>query len=153
MSIRTSDRIEPHPYRQAFADRDHTRLVGLLTDDVVFHSPVIADQGFEGHDAVALLLAIVLDAITDVEYTHELGNDDAHILVADGRVLGKPIKSTTVLELDAGGKIREIWVMARPLTGVVAIAEAVGSELANAGDPAAVPPFAPSPSPSPVWPP
>ena len=35
-----------------------------------------------GHDSVALLPAIVLDAITDVEYTHELGDDDARILVA-----------------------------------------------------------------------
>jgi hypothetical protein len=131
MSVRASNRMEPHPYRQAFANRDLAPLLALLADDVVFHSPVIADQGFEGHDAVARLLAIALDAITDVEYTHELGDDGARILVAKGRVLGKPIKSTTVLEFNADGKIREIWVMARPLTGVVAIADAIGSELAK----------------------
>jgi hypothetical protein len=33
---------------------------------VVFHSPVIVDQGFKGHDAVPLLLAIGLDVITHV---------------------------------------------------------------------------------------
>jgi hypothetical protein len=46
-------------------------------------------------------------------------------------VLGKPFKSTTLLEFNADGKIRVIWVMARPLTGVVAIAEAIGPQLAE----------------------
>jgi SnoaL-like domain len=123
--------MAPHPYRQAFVDGDLAPVLALLADDVVFHSPVIADQGFEGRDSVAALLAIVLEAITDVEYTHELGDDRTRLLVANGRVLGTPIKSTTLLELDGHGKISEIWVMARPLTGVVAIAEAIGSELAK----------------------
>jgi hypothetical protein len=139
MSIRTSNGMEPHPYRQAFEDQDLAPLLPLLAEDVVFHSPVIADPGFEGRDSVAALLAIVVDAITDVEYTHELGDDRARILVANGRVLGKPIKSTTLLEFNAGGKIREIWVMARPLTGVVAIAEAIGSELGKRRGPGRAP--------------
>jgi hypothetical protein len=129
--IDRSGRMEPHPYRRAFVDRDLGPLLALLADDVVFHSPVIADQGFEGRDSVAVLLRIVLDAITDVEYTHELGDDGARVFVANGCVLGRRIKSTTVVELDGDGKIGEIWVMARPLTGVVAIAEAIGTELAK----------------------
>jgi hypothetical protein len=122
--------VDPHPYRQAFADRDLDRLVGLLADDVVFHSPVIGDPGFEGRDAVGTLLGIVFDAVSDDEYIHDLGDEASHALVANVRVLGKPAKVTTLLEFDADGKIREIWVMARPLTGLVAIAEAIGSRLA-----------------------
>ena len=118
-------------YRQAFADRDLDRLVSLLADDVVFHSPVITDPGFEGRESVAALYAMVFDAMTDVEYTHELGDEGAHILVANARVLGKPFKATTLLEFNADGKIGEIWVMVRPLSGVVAIAEAIGSRLAK----------------------
>jgi SnoaL-like domain len=139
MSTPASNRAELHPYRRAFAGRDLAPVLRLLADDVVFHSPVIAGQGFEGRDSVAVVLAIALEAITDVEYTHEVGVDGARILVANGRVLGKPIKSTTLLELDPDGKIREIWVMARPLTGVVAIAEAVGSELAKRQGPGRAP--------------
>ena len=41
------------------------------------------------------LLSIVLDAITVGEYTHELGDEGARVLVNNGRVLGKPIKATT----------------------------------------------------------
>jgi SnoaL-like domain len=123
--------VSAHPYRRAFEQGDPGPLRALLADDVVFHSPVIADQGFEGRESVAVLLEIVLAAIRDVEYTHELGDDRVRVLVANGRVLGRPIKSTTLLEHDGDGRIREIWVMARPLTGVVAIADAVGAELAR----------------------
>jgi deazaflavin-dependent oxidoreductase (nitroreductase family) len=123
--------MEHHPYRQAFAARDIDGVAALLADDVVFHSPVIADPGFEGRASVAALHAILFDTITDVEYTREVGDGKMHFLVANGRVRGKPIESTTTLEFDADQKIREIWVMVRPLTGVVAIAAAIGSQLAE----------------------
>jgi SnoaL-like domain len=123
--------MESHPYRQAFADRDLERLVELLADDVVYHSPVINAPGFEGRDSVAALHSMVFNAISDVEYTHEIGDEGAHILVNNARMLGKPLKATTLLEFNPDGKIREIWVMVRPLTGVVAVAEAIGSQLAK----------------------
>ena len=128
--------MEQHPYRQAFADHDVDRVVELLADDVVFHSPVISDPGFEGREAVGELVRVILDRILDVEYTHEFGDERAHVLVADSRVLGKPVKVTTLLEFNAEGKIREIWVMARPLVGLVAIAEGIGAGIAQREVPA-----------------
>jgi hypothetical protein len=123
--------MEPHPYGQALADRDLDRLVALLADDVVFHTPDIAEPGFRGRDAVATVLAMLVDVVTDVVSTHEVGDEGTRILVNDGRVLGRPITATTVLGFDAEGKIREIWVMARPLTAVVAFVEAIGPRLAE----------------------
>src|SRR5207244_5351116 len=125
--------MEPHPYRQAFAARDLDRLVSLLADDAIFHSPFISEPGFEGRDSVAALLATVaLDVFKDNQYTHDLGDERSHVLVANTRVHGKPIKTTTLLEFDAEGKIREIWMMARPLTGLIALAEAAGRLSASA---------------------
>ena len=60
------------------------------------------------------------------------------MLIADARVRGTPIKVTTLLELDTDEKIQEIWVMARPLVGVVAIAEAIGAGLAQRQAPSRV---------------
>jgi hypothetical protein len=117
--------MEPHPYQEAFAARDLDRLLSLLADDVIFHSPVI-NEPFEGRDAAAAILAIAVDVLEETQYTHDLGDGRSHVLVADARALDEPIKTTTLLEFDADGKIREIWIMARPLTGVVALAEAVG---------------------------
>jgi SnoaL-like domain len=123
--------MEPHPYGQACAARDVDPLAALLADDVVFHTPDIEDPGFQGRDSVATVLAMVADAITEVEDTHEVGDESTRILVSNGRVLGKPIKAVTLLGLDDDGKIHEIWVMVRPLTGVVAIVEAIGPLLAE----------------------
>jgi SnoaL-like domain len=58
--------MEPHPYGQALADRDLDRLVALLADDVVFHTPDIAEPGFRGRDAVATVLEMLVDVVTDV---------------------------------------------------------------------------------------
>lgn len=123
--------MEPHPYRQAFVDRDLDRVVALLADDVVFHSPVIGASAFEGRDSVAALYTMIFDSFSDVEFTHEFGNENAHVLVSRATVLGRPIEATTLLEFNADGEIREICVMVRPLSGVVAVAEAIGSRLAK----------------------
>jgi hypothetical protein len=64
--------MEPHPYGQAFAERDLERLPALPTDGVGFHTLDIADPAFQGGDSVATVLAMVVDAITEVEYTQEV---------------------------------------------------------------------------------
>jgi hypothetical protein len=134
--------MELHPYAHAVAEGDHDRTVALLADDVIFHSPVIGDMAFEGRASTAALLEIVIREISEVEYTHGFGDDQAHVLVANARVRGKRVKVTTVLELASDGKIREIWVMARPLVGLVAIAEAIGSGIAQREAPARARPLA-----------
>src|ERR687894_2409084 len=110
--------MEIHPYGQAFTDRDHARTVELLADDVVFHSPVIGDTAFEGRASTAALLEIVFREMTDIEVTHGWGDAEAQVLVANATVRGKRIKVSTLLELNAGGGIREIWILARPMVGV-----------------------------------
>jgi hypothetical protein len=114
----------------------------LLAEDVIFHSPVIGETAFEGLASTAALLEIAYREISEVEYTHGFGDDESHVLVADARVRGKRVKVTTVLELAPGGKVREIWVMARPLVGLVAIAEAIGAGVAQREAPSRARPLA-----------
>jgi hypothetical protein len=121
---------QAHPFREAFMNRDLEAMRELLADDVSFHSPVISDPGFEGKEAVLALYRVVFGAVTDDEFTHEYGDASARVFVTNGKVLGRSFKATNLVELDADGKVREIWVMARPLAGVAAIAEAIGSGLA-----------------------
>ena len=123
--------MDLHPFAKAFAERDHAGTVALLADNVVFHSPVIGDTAFEGRESTAALLEIVYREISEVEYTHGFSDERAHLLVANARVRGKQVKVATLLELAPNGEIEEIWVMARPLVGVVAIAEAIGSGIAQ----------------------
>ncbi|MDQ3933319.1 MAG: hypothetical protein M3340_01655 [Actinomycetota bacterium] len=87
---------------------------------------LITEPGFEGRDSAAAILAIALDLFKETEYTHDLGDEHSHVLVGDARVLGKQVKVTWLLEFDAEGKIRELWLMARPLAGLIAVTLAVG---------------------------
>ena len=125
--------MEPHPYRRAFEAHDHERVVSLLADDAIFHSPLIGEPGFEGRASAAAILAIALDVFSDIEYTHELGDEHVRLLVGDAPVLGVPVKTTWLLELGEEQSIREIWLMVRPLTGLVALAQAVGRAAERAG--------------------
>lgn len=118
--------MELHPYAQALRARDLDGMLSLLTENVVVHSPWVSGPGFEGRESVATIFAIVLDALKDDAYTHELGDERSHVLIAKYRVLDQPITITTLLEFDAEGDIREVTMMARPLTGVAALAEAIG---------------------------
>ena len=125
--------MNSHPYRQAFEARDLDGLLSLLADDVIVHSAVSAGSDFHGRGSAAAILAIVLDVFEDLECTHELGDERSHVLVYDARVLDEPIKTTWLLELDAEGKVREIWVMNRPLTALIGLTEALGRATERAG--------------------
>jgi SnoaL-like protein len=119
--------MTPHPYREALAARDLDRLLSLCTDDVTLHSPLIREPAFEGRDAAAAILAIVLQLLEDEQYAHDLGDEHSHVLVADARVLDKPIKIATLLKFDSDGKINDIWLMARPLAAMATLLKAIAS--------------------------
>ena len=121
--------MDLHPYAHAFADRDHAATVAMLSDDVIFHSPVIGEQAFNGKAATAALFEIVFREVEIERYTHGWRDAGSAVAVADARVRGKSVKVANLLEFDAEGKVCEIWVLARPLVGVVAIAEAIGGGL------------------------
>lgn len=118
-----------HPYREAFAARDLDRLLSLCTDDVVLHSPLIGEPGFEGRNAAAAIFGIVLRLLGDEQYTHDLGDERSHVFVADTKVRDEPMRLATLLELDADGKIADIWLMARPLKAMAALLEGIGRVL------------------------
>jgi hypothetical protein len=115
-----------HPFGEAWMAGDLDDVLSLLTDDVIFHSPLIDEPAFEGRDSVALIFAIALDAFEDLSFTHDVGDGRSHVLVGDTKVLDRPLKTTWLLELDSKTRIREVWLMVRPLTGLTALAQAIG---------------------------
>jgi hypothetical protein len=125
--------MEPHPFRQAFVDRDLDRSLSLLADDVIVHSAVSPGTDFKGRGSATAIFTILFDALKEIEFTHDLGDERSHVLVSDAQVLGRPIKTTWLLESDAERKISEIWVMNRPLAGTIALTEAIGRAAEQAG--------------------
>jgi hypothetical protein len=107
--------------------------VALLSDDVVFRSPVVF-RPYQGREAVAPILRAVSQVFEDFRYVREIGSEDAahHALVFHARVGDRQIEGSDFLHIDDYGSIDELAVMVRPLTATLALAEAMKAQLAAA---------------------
>jgi hypothetical protein len=110
-------------------------MVAALAPDVVFNSPV-KHRPFEGREAVAVLFGALLETFEDFRYTDELEEEGRAALVFRARVGDRELEGIDILRFDDEGLIAEFTVMVRPLTGAMALAEAVGEKLGVTAPPA-----------------
>ena len=122
-----------HPFRAAVEAKDMDAAVALLSEDVVFRSPIVF-KPYRGRDAVAPLLHAVARVLDDFRYVREIGAADArdHALVFQARVGDLEIEGSDFLHTSEDGSIDELVVMVRPLTAAHALAEAMRAQLAAA---------------------
>jgi hypothetical protein len=121
-------------FRSAVESADHAGMVAALAPDVVFNSPV-KHQPFEGREAVAVLFGALLETFEDFRYTDEVATDGLAMLVFRARVGDRELEGVDILRFDDDGLVSEFTVMVRPLTGAIALAEAVGERLGLAKQP------------------
>lgn len=119
-----------NPFRAAVEAGDLDAAAALLHPDVVFRSPVV-HVPYAGKAACMHLLGHVFEVFQDFRYTDELSGDRVHGLVFETNVDGKDIQGWDYLTLDANGMITEFAVMIRPLSGLIALATAMGARLAE----------------------
>jgi hypothetical protein len=115
-------------FRAAVEARDHAAMVAALAPEVVFNSPV-KHRPFEGREAVAVVLGAVIETFEDFRYTDELSAAGMSALIFRARVGDRELEGIDVLRFDDDGLIADFTVMVRPLTGAIALAEAVGEKL------------------------
>ena len=118
-----------HPFRAAVEARDLQAMADALADDVTFRSPVVF-KPYEGRAEVMRLLAHVVEVFEDFRYTGELAGEGTRGLVFEARVGDRQLQGWDYLELDDGGRVTALTVMVRPLSGLIALAEAMGARLA-----------------------
>lgn len=120
-----------HPFRQAVESGDIDAVVALLAEDVVFRSPVVFTP-YQGSEAVGQILRAVFRVFQDFRYAREIGAPDApdHALIFEARVGDFQLEGVDLLHTTPDGKVDELAVMVRPLKAVIALAEAMGAELA-----------------------
>jgi hypothetical protein len=119
-----------HPVRTAIEARDLDALSALLAEDVVFNSPV-AFQPFTGRATVTEVLRNVMEVFSDFHYVDELAGDGTHALIFSAGVGGRTVLGLDHLRFDSEGLVSEFTVMVRPLSGVIALAEAMGPRVAH----------------------
>jgi hypothetical protein len=118
-------------FRDAVESRDLDALVALFTDDIAFRSPAV-HAPYQGRAQVEALLRAVGQVLEDFRYTRQIGAPDAadHALVFRARVGDRDVEGCDFIHVNEDGLIDELYVMFRPLSGLMAIAEAMKRQLA-----------------------
>jgi SnoaL-like domain len=124
---------ESHPFRRAAEKKDTDLMMETLREDVVLHSPVLF-RGFEGRDAVGMVLSHVAETLEDLRYTDEaIGEAGTVVLRFEANVGDKQLEGVDYLTLDEDGRVADLTVFMRPLSAITAfnaqMAERLGVEL------------------------
>jgi hypothetical protein len=120
--------VSRQAFREAVEAHDIEAAIEHLADDVVFRSPVVF-KPYEGKDAVAVLLRAVSQVFEDFGYVAQLDGEDDMALVFEARIGDRALQGLDFLRFDAEDKISELTVMVRPISGLLALAEAMKAKL------------------------
>ncbi|MET7286638.1 nuclear transport factor 2 family protein [Streptomyces sp. NPDC005573] len=116
-------------FREAVEAGDLDAVEALLADDVVFTSPAVF-KPYPGKPITAAILRAVFRVFEDFRYVREIGDADGadHALVFAARVGDRELTGCDFLHVGEDGLIDEFTVMIRPLSGLQALAEAMGAQ-------------------------
>jgi limonene-1,2-epoxide hydrolase len=117
-------------FRDAIESRDIDAAVALFTDDITFRSPVVHTP-YKGRAEVGTLLRAVDKVLEDFRYTRQIENPEGadHALVFSARIGDRDVEGCDFIHVNDDGLIDELYVMFRPLSGVLALAEAMKRQL------------------------
>ncbi len=119
-----------HPFRRAIESGETDRLLELFSPEVVFNSPVVF-RPYHGREALELILRSVMRVFQDFRYEREIGADGAadHALLFRARVGDRELQGCDLLHTGEDGLIDELTVMVRPRSAMLALAEAMRTEV------------------------
>ncbi len=118
-------------FRRAAEAKDFAAGEQLFAEDVRFRSPVVF-KPYEGREALGMLLAAVLKVFEDFRYVEQVEAGDTAVLMFEARVGERDVQGVDILRFREDGLIGELIVMVRPMSGMHALAEAMG-QLLDAG--------------------
>lgn len=121
--MNTADR-----FRKLVEESDVEGARELFADDIEFRSPV-AFKPYEGIEAIMFLLANVEQTFEDFRYVDQASDGNSHMLRFEARVGGKSLEGVDLLQTDDRGRVTNFTVMIRPLSGAMALAEAMKARI------------------------
>ena len=119
-------------FRQAVATKDISLLREVIAEDASFHSPAFYAPK-EGRDMLLLVLHSVVEILEDMNYVKEWVDGQELILEFEASVDGKKLKGIDRIHLNEDGQVIRFEVLMRPLNGLMAVAEAMGKKMQQAG--------------------
>ena len=125
--------MQSDAFRAAVEAEDPEAVTDALADDVVFRSPVVF-KPYEGKPLVAAILTQgAMHVFEDFRYIDQLEDGDTATLVFEARVGDRRLNGLDLLRFDGDGKVRELMVMVRPMSGLNALADAMARRFEEAG--------------------
>ena len=118
-------------FRQAAEAKDFSKDEELFSPDVVFRSPAVF-KPYSGLEALGVILGTVVEVFEDFRYVDQVETGATAVLVFEARVGEKQLNGVDVLRFGEDGKIVEMMVMIRPLSGLTALGEEMGRRLGAA---------------------
>ena len=115
-------------FRAAAEAKDFSAAQELFAEDVVFRSPVVF-KPYEGRDALMVLLGAVVRVFEDFRYVEQVETGDTAVLMFEAKVGDRDVQGVDILRFGAEGRVREMLVMVRPMSGMHALAEAMQAQL------------------------
>jgi hypothetical protein len=123
---------EAHPFRRAAEAKNVELMTEVLREDVVLHSPVLF-RGFEGREAVGMVLGHVAGVLEGLTYTDEAAGEGSVVLRFKAMVGDRELEGVDYLTLDDEGRVADLTVFMRPMSALTAfnaqMAERLGVEL------------------------
>ena len=119
---------DTHPFRRAAEAKDVELMTEALREDVELHSPILF-RGFEGREAVGMILSHVAEVLEGLTYVDEAVGEGSVVLRFKAMVGDKELEGIDYLTLDEDGRVADLTVFMRPLSALTAFNERMGERL------------------------
>ena len=109
-------------------------IAELLAPTVILHSPVTY-QPFQGPEAVGLVLRAVSEVFKEFRYVDALEGEQSYALFFEAKVGERELTGVDHFRATSDGRIAELTVLIRPLSGLTALAEAMRAKIEELTNP------------------
>jgi len=119
-------------FRTAAENKDFNAAADLFAEDVTFRSPFVHTP-YEGLDAIKFLLGNVVQVFENFGYTGHTETDDLAVLEFKANVGDKQLQGVDILRFNEEGKISDMTVMVRPMSGLQALSGEMAKRMEATG--------------------
>ena len=125
--------MQSDAFRRAAESKDFSAFEEIFAEDVTFRSPAVF-KPYEGRGAVAMLLTAVGGVFEDFRYTDQVETGETAMLAFSASVGNRELDGIDLLRFDGAGRVREMSVYIRPLSGLNALAQEMQRKLEELSD-------------------